>query len=93
MLDGALKGVIMLQDTYDQNIKNYSQGHFVLKNNVLVTSRRSDHLRADDLAYMAALAFDFFKWYDASVRYLKEAIDLTSTLYKNDVVNMSVLNI
>ena len=69
-----------MQDTYNQNIRNYSHGHIILQNDVYIPSRRNNRLQVDDLMYMSVLAFEYFKWYDAAIRYLKEAINLSKSV-------------
>ena len=75
IIDGALKGLVMLQETYEQNIKDFSRGHLHLKNFVERTSRKKDSLQPDDLVGMSTLAFEHYKWYDNSLKYLKEALE------------------
>ena len=84
IIDGAMKGVIMLHETYNQNIKDYSKGNLRLKNGITRTSRNIDSLNLDDLAHMSNIAFNHFKWYDTGLKYLKESIDLFYSLLKDD---------
>ena len=76
IMDGALKGLVMLQETYEQDIKDFSKGHLHIKhkNTIERTSRNIDSLQPDDLAAMSTLAFEYYKWYDNSLTYLKEAL-------------------
>ena len=74
IMKGGLRGLVMLQETYEQDIKLFSKGHLRLKNNIDTNSRKTDSLKADDLAAMSVLAFEFYKWYDNSLNYLKEAL-------------------
>ena len=76
IIDAALKGMIMLQETYDQEIKEYSAGHLRFKSGIERNSRRIDSLQPDDLASMSALAFTYFNWYDNGLNYLKTALDM-----------------
>ena len=71
----ALKGIIMLQDTYNLDIENFSKGNLDLKNNELVKSRSVDSLQVEDLISMSGVAFNELKWYDASIRYLQQATE------------------
>ena len=77
IMDGALKGLVMLQETYEQDIKDFSKGHLHLKNKDIIEhiSRKIDSLQPDDLAAMSTLAFEYYKWYDNSLIYLKEAFE------------------
>ena len=82
IIDGALKGIIMLQETYDLEIKEFSKGHLHLKDRHMNTSRSIDSLQPDDIASMSIVAFNIYKWYDNSISYLKESIDLFNTHLK-----------
>ena len=75
ILIAAQKGMIMLQDTYNLDLKLFSKGNLNLKNNQLVKSRSVDSLQVEDLISMSGVAFNEFQWYDASIRYLKQATD------------------
>ena len=77
IMDGSLKGLVMLQETYEQNIRDFSKGHLHLKNKNTIerTSRNIDSLQPDDLAAMSTLAFDDYKWYDNSLTYLRAALE------------------
>ena len=77
IMDGSLKGLVMLQETYEQDIKDFSKGHLHLKNENIIerNSRKIDSLQPDDLAAMSTLAFEYYKWYDNSLIYLKEAFE------------------
>ena len=86
IMKGGLRGLVMLQETYEQDIHLFSKGHLRLKSNLDANSRRIDSLRPDDLAAMSVLAFEFYKWYDNSLKYLKEALKsfyLSSYVEKN----------
>ena len=74
IMKAGLRGLVMLQETYEQDIQLFSKGHLRLKNHIDTSSRFIDSLRPDDLAAMSVLAFDFYKWYDNSLKYLKEAL-------------------
>ena len=80
IIDAALKGVIMLQETYDQEIKEYSAGHLRFKSSIERNSRKIDSLQPDDLASMSTIAFNDFNWYDSGLYYLKAAIDMFYSL-------------
>ena len=74
VIKSAAKGVIMIQVTYYQDLKEYTKGYLNLKRGIQNDSRRIDSLQIDDLALMSSVAFDHFKWYDTSLKYLKKAI-------------------
>ena len=76
ILNSALKGVIMLQETYNQDIKEYSKGTLRFKSVIERNSRNIDSLQPDDLASMSTLAFDHLHWYDNALKYLKASIDM-----------------
>ena len=76
LLIAALKGIIMLEDTYVQDIKHFSIGELNLKNDVVNRTRNVDALQVEDLVSMSGIAFNDLHWYDASIRYLKEAINV-----------------
>ena len=76
ILIAALKGLIMLQDTYGEDIKYFSKGDLSLKSTGVSLPRTVDALRAEDLISMSGVSFNDLQWYDASIRYLKEAIDV-----------------
>ena len=77
IMDGSLKGLVMLQETYEQDIRDFSKGHLHLKNKNTIdrTSRNIDSLQPVDLAAMSTLAFDDYKWYDNSLTYLRAALE------------------
>ena len=80
IIDGSQKGLIMLHETYDLDIKGFAKGHLNLKGVTENRSRRIDSLQPDDLASMSTMAINTYKWYDNSIEYLKEAIHLFNTL-------------
>jgi hypothetical protein len=82
IIDAALKGIIMLQETYNQEIKEYSAGHLRFKSGIERNSRKADSLQPDDLASMSTMAFKYFRWYDNGIDYLKAAIDTFYSLSK-----------
>ena len=73
IIQGALKGLIMLHETYKVNITEFAKGH--IGNEKTTFSRHIDSLQPDDLAYMSTIAMTVFKWYDNSLNYLKAAFD------------------
>ena len=75
-LYGAMKGLIMLQETYMQDIRNYSKGYLDVEEKIKQGSRRIDSLLPQDLAAMSIIAFTYMKWYDNSLQYIKTALDL-----------------
>ena len=86
IMKGGLRGLVMLQETYEQDIQLFSKGQLHLKSNIDTNSRKKDSLKPDDLAAMSVLAFEFYKWYDNSLKYLREALKsfyLSSYVKKN----------
>ena len=53
---GASKGLLMIQETYNLNIKDFAKGNFVTKYRSVNSSRQIDSLHPDDLANMATIA-------------------------------------
>ena len=49
--------------------------HLKSKKFIEHSSRKIDSLQPDDLAAMSTLAFEYYKWYDNSLIYLKEALE------------------
>ena len=71
LLGGALRGVIILHETYGLNLERFIQGE-LLDNNALTKSRETDSLKKDDLALMAVEAFKM-DWYDSSIKYINSS--------------------
>ena len=71
LLGGALRGVIILHETYGLNLERFIQGE-LLDNNALSKSRQTDSLKKDDLALMAVEAFKM-DWYDSSIKYINSS--------------------
>ena len=71
LLGGALRGVIILHETYGLNLERFIQGE-LLDNNALTRSRKTDSLKKDDLALMAVEAFKM-NWYDSSIKYINSS--------------------
>ena len=76
LITSALKGLIMLQDTYGQNIKKFSRGKSNIKMSKELKDGVFDTLQVEDLVVMSGISFNELHWYDASIRYLKEAIEV-----------------
>merc|ERR1712226_1168340 len=64
----------MLQETYNLNMNLFSKGMVGDKNTFL--SRRIDSLHPDDLVLMSTIAIMTFRWYDNSLMYLEEAVNV-----------------
>ena len=73
IMEGAQKGLIMLQETYDLNIREFAKG--TIRKEVASTSRKIDSLYPDDLASMSTIALNMFRWYDNSLQYLKASLE------------------
>lgn len=84
ILRGGIKGLIMLQETYMQDIKHYYQGNLQLENKIQYRSRKVHSLLPQDLAAMSSIAITVMKWYDNSLQYLKAALDLFYSFSIND---------
>ena len=93
LITSALKGLIMLQDTYGQNIKHFSRGKSNIKISKELGDRVVDTLQVEDLVAMAGISFNELHWYDASIRYLKEAIDVFSSTAKKSYRSIVFENI
>ena len=78
LLSGALKGIIILHETYGLNLEIFIRGE-LLDNNALSKSRKADSLKKDDLALMAVEAFKM-DWYDSSIKYINSS---TSSYYQH----------
>ena len=81
---GASKGIVVLQEIYDINIKNLVDGSF-LKDKSNLPTRRIDSLKIDDLVSLSIIATSIYHWLDNSLVYLKEAKNmLYSQLLSNE---------
>ena len=80
IMASALKGLIMLQETYNQDIKPFSEGTLRLKNGIDKNDRYIDSLQVDDLASMSTVAFHFYKYYDSSLIYVQLSENLLKKL-------------
>lgn len=76
IVKSALRGVLMLRETFEQNITDFSKGHLCLKNIMYNSSRRIDSLKLEDIAAMSKIAFNQFNYYDSAIEYLKAAINI-----------------
>ena len=74
-LRGALHGLLMIYETYDLDIREFSKGSFKFRSGFENNSRESDSLQADDLAMMSTTAMEA-NWYNASIECLRESIYL-----------------
>ena len=75
-MTAACAGAIMLQETYDQDIAEFSKGHLHIKSDAVKSLRKIDTLKLEDLLVMSNVAFNYYKWYDTALKYLKEAINM-----------------
>ena len=73
IVKSALSGVLLLRETFEQNITDFSKGHLCLKNIIFNNSRAMDSLKLEDLAVMSKIAFNQFNYYDSAIEYLKAA--------------------
>ena len=74
IMRAALRGLIMLQATYNQDMQEYSKGHLSYKNRLMQTSRKTDSLKPEDLVTLSTIALNDFNWIDNAITYLKAAI-------------------
>ena len=85
--NGALKGMLMLQETYQLNPKHFLKGQINYKNKIF-KSRYS--MSVQDLEKLTKLAFKY-EWYDNSITFLK-AINSTENKdlmeLKNDLIKV-----
>ena len=93
LIIAALKGIMMLQDTYGLDIKSFSKGVLNIKSNEKVIHRNMDTLQVEDLISMSGISFNDLRWYDASIRYLKEATDIFVATAKETYRNSLFRNI
>ena len=84
----SLKGVVMLKESYIQDIKNYSKGNIRWKSGIKSNSRQIDTLQPQDMAAMSSIAFNTFKWHDTGLKCLKGAIDMFYSLAKTDQIKL-----
>ena len=84
ILGGALRGLIVLHETYDLHLTHFIRGG-LLNNDSFSKSRQKDSLKADDLALMAIEAFKL-KWYDNSIKYIN-----LSTNSINEVIALLIM--
>ena len=75
ILRGALHGVLMIYETYDLDIRQFSKGIFRFRNGIENNSRQCDSLHVDDLAMMSTVAMEA-NWYNTSIECLRESISL-----------------
>ena len=76
IIKSAIKGLIMLQQTYEQNVKDFANGVLSINNDKIYNFRSTDSLNPQDLALMSKIAFSDFNWYDSSVEYLRIALNM-----------------
>ena len=85
--NGALKGMLMLQETYQLDPKDFLKGQINYKNQIF-KSRYS--MSVQDLEKLTKLAFKY-EWYDNSITFLK-AINSTENKdlmeLKNDLIKV-----
>ena len=92
VVKAALRGLLMLRETFDQNITDFSTGHFSVKTRLFTFTRQIDSLTPEDIASLSKLAFNEFNYYDSAIEYLKSALDmLRNTIGKKHNVNSKKL--
>ena len=77
LLNDAIRGVLMLQATYNLNITKLTYEDIETQNNALAvhTKRHPPKLTAQDLIAIGKQAF-IYSWYDTSILYLLDAHNL-----------------
>ena len=85
-IEAASAGLLMLQETYVQNISKYSKGYLDIKTVPVQECRQSDALQMDDLILISFIAMNYLNVYDSSLKFLKEAmVQLDSKSQREDV--------
>ena len=74
IVKAALKGMLMLRETYEQNITDLSTGSLSIKPSLSRFTRQIDSLTPVDIASLSKLAFNEFNYYDSAIEYLKSAL-------------------
>ena len=85
IVKSALSGVLLLRETFEQNIIDFSKGDLCLKNTTFSSTRQIDSLKIEDLATMSKIAFNQFNYYDSAIEYLKAA----TLMFYNEIGSMS----
>ena len=83
ILNGASKGIVTLQETYDINITQFSKGNVYTEETIDKCFRKVDGLQPDDLVNIASIAFVVFKWYTSALSFLLEAISAFNAALPN----------
>ena len=73
IIKGAQKGLIMLHETYDLNLREFAKGKIGKEDGFI--SRKTESLYPDDLASMSTIALNIFRWYDNSLQYLNASLN------------------
>ena len=76
IVKSALRGLLMLRETFDQNITEFSAGRISVKKREFGLSRKIDALIPEDMAVLSKLAYNDFNYYDSAIEYLKTAVDM-----------------
>ena len=88
VLFGAVKGVMMIQETYDLNLTEFASGNFTYGDQMISDSFNIlDQLDTLDLAVISKEAFKM-KWYDTALKYLKESISSLQNMPLNRNINI-----
>jgi len=91
ILKAALKGVLMLQETYVPNIENFASGNLSLKSVALMNSRLIDSLDHLDLAMLSKIAFNELNWFDSAIKLLRAAIDMFYNIRDSVTANYGIV--
>ena len=76
IMRAALHGLIMLQETYEQDMQEYAKGKIRYKNQITKSYRNMDSLNIEDLVTLSTIALNDFNWADNAITYLKAAINI-----------------
>ena len=91
ILKAALKGVIMLRETYVPSIENFASGNLSLKSVTLLNSRNIDSLNHLDLAMLSNIALNEFNWFDSAIKWLKVAIEMYNNIRDSAAANYGIM--
>ena len=84
----ALHGLIMLQETYELDMPEYSKGQIRYKNQITKSDRNMDSLNTEDLVTLSTIALNDFNWADNAITYLKAAIDTFNSIPTKGKTNL-----
>ena len=89
IMRAALQGLIMLQETYELDMQEYSKGQIRYKNQITKSYRNMDSLNTEDLVTLSTIALNDFNWADNAITYLRAAIDTFNSIPTKEKTNQS----